>query len=84
VLVDGSLDLAGLEDSARQRLSSFKVPRRWALLGSADDVPLMATGKVDKPGLQQLVRTACRLGRSGGPTTVSWWRKNSAATPRAR
>jgi len=43
---------------ARARLSSFTVPKRWVRLGSPADVPTMATGKVDKPGLQALVRSA--------------------------
>ena len=47
---------ARAEESLRQakaRLSSFKVPTRWRIIG-ADDVPMTTTGKVDKAGLQQL------------------------------
>jgi len=58
VLGDGSVDLGGIAAAARERLSAFKVPRRWVLLHTADEVPLMATGKIDKPGLQQLIRSA--------------------------
>ncbi len=47
-----------LDRATRERLSAFKVPKRWALLGSLDEVPMMATGKVDKAGLQQLIRSA--------------------------
>jgi acyl-CoA synthetase (AMP-forming)/AMP-acid ligase II len=42
-----------LASDAKQRLSSFKVPTRWHLLG-AEDVPMTTTGKVDKAGLQHL------------------------------
>ena len=37
----------------KQRLSAFKVPTRWCIIGS-DDVPMTTTGKVDKAGLQHL------------------------------
>jgi acyl-CoA synthetase (AMP-forming)/AMP-acid ligase II len=40
----------------RARLSSFKVPTRWLLADDATAVPVSGTGKVDKPGLQQLLR----------------------------
>jgi acyl-CoA synthetase (AMP-forming)/AMP-acid ligase II len=50
--------VADLDREARARLSSFKVPTRWVMLRSPADVPTMATGKVDKPGLQALLRTA--------------------------
>lgn len=45
-----------LDREARARLSAFKVPKRWVLLDSPAKVPTMATGKVDKGGLQDLVR----------------------------
>jgi acyl-coenzyme A synthetase/AMP-(fatty) acid ligase len=54
---------APLEDvarEARERLSAFKVPTLW-LLGDAGEVPMTATAKVDKAGLQELLRT---LGRT--------------------
>ncbi len=54
VLVEGSSFT--VDDLARDvgaRLSSFKVPTRWRLIGS-DDVPMTSTGKVDKAGLQKL------------------------------
>ncbi len=44
---------------ARQRLSAFKVPTLW-LLGDADEVPMTATAKVDKAGLQELLRNKGR------------------------
>ena len=43
--------------AARSRLSSFKVPSRWVLGFDPGAVPLMATGKVDKAGLQQVIRS---------------------------
>ncbi len=52
---DAELDLL---DEARNRLSSFKVPTVWRVLTSAADVPMSATGKVDKAGLQHLLRQA--------------------------
>jgi acyl-CoA synthetase (AMP-forming)/AMP-acid ligase II len=42
-----------LAADAKARLSSFKVPTRWCIIG-ADDVPMTTTGKVDKAGLQHL------------------------------
>ena len=36
--------------------TAFKVPRIWVLLESPSAVPTMATGKVDKSGLQELIR----------------------------
>jgi acyl-CoA synthetase (AMP-forming)/AMP-acid ligase II len=48
--------LAHLEREARARLSAFKVPKRWVRLRSPAEVPTLATGKVDKAGLQDLIR----------------------------
>lgn len=47
---------------ARGRLSAFKVPTRWLLSPDPAVVPLSATGKVDKAGLQRL------LGELGRPS----------------
>ena len=47
-----------LQDEARKRLSSFKVPTRWLLLDSDDDVPRGTTGKVDKRKLRDLLTAA--------------------------
>jgi acyl-CoA synthetase (AMP-forming)/AMP-acid ligase II len=58
VVTREALTIEDLDREARARLSSFKVPKRWVLLHSPAGVPTMATGKVDKPGLQQLVRSA--------------------------
>jgi acyl-CoA synthetase (AMP-forming)/AMP-acid ligase II len=43
--------------SVRERLSAFKVPSVWFATESADDVPMLASGKVDKAALQQLLET---------------------------
>jgi len=56
VVTRGELTLEALARATRERLSAFKVPKRWVLLGSPADVPTMATGKVDKGGLQALIR----------------------------
>lgn len=56
VVTRGACNLAELDREARARLSAFKVPKRWVLLRSPADVPTMATGKVDKAGLQDLIR----------------------------
>jgi acyl-CoA synthetase (AMP-forming)/AMP-acid ligase II len=44
-----------LASEAETRLSAFKLPARWAVLASVDDLPRTATGKIDKPGLQALL-----------------------------
>jgi len=56
VLTREPLALADLDRETRARLSAFKVPKRWLVLDSPGDVPMMATGKVDKGGLQALIR----------------------------
>lgn len=56
VLVVSSSGVEALAAGVRERLSSFKVPTRWLVTGDAGAVPLMATGKVDKAQLQQLLR----------------------------
>jgi acyl-CoA synthetase (AMP-forming)/AMP-acid ligase II len=43
--------------SVRERLSAFKMPSVWFTTESADDVPMLASGKVDKAALQQLLET---------------------------
>jgi acyl-CoA synthetase (AMP-forming)/AMP-acid ligase II len=55
VLADaaGGTTAEELASAAKARLSSFKVPTRWRIIG-ADDVPMTTTGKVDKTGLQHL------------------------------
>jgi acyl-CoA synthetase (AMP-forming)/AMP-acid ligase II len=42
----------------RPRLSAFKVPTRWLVTSDARDVPMTATGKVDKAALRARLRRA--------------------------
>jgi acyl-CoA synthetase (AMP-forming)/AMP-acid ligase II len=49
----GPLAVADLERVARTRLSSFKVPTHWLVVGP-EDIPMTSTGKVDKAALQHL------------------------------
>ncbi|HEY3669457.1 MAG TPA: class I adenylate-forming enzyme family protein [Acidimicrobiia bacterium] len=53
VVLSADVTVEELARDARERLSSFKVPTRWRIIG-ADDVPMTTTGKVDKAGLQHL------------------------------
>ena len=53
VLTDPSLTADDLARETKTRVSSFKVPTHWLVIGP-DDVPMMSTGKVDKTALQQL------------------------------
>jgi acyl-CoA synthetase (AMP-forming)/AMP-acid ligase II len=46
-----ALTAEDLGRAARARLSAFKVPTRWEII-VADDVPMSATGKLDKTRLQ--------------------------------
>ena len=46
-----------VRDSVRSALSAFKVPTVWFATPAADDVPTLASGKVDKVALQQLLET---------------------------
>ncbi len=53
VVLAGDATVDELVRDTKARLSSFKVPTQWRILG-ADDVPMTNTGKVDKAGLQHL------------------------------
>ena len=57
VLLLGEHSLSELDQAARQQMSSFKVPRTWVLAATPDEVPMLASGKVDKAGLQTLIAT---------------------------
>jgi len=46
-----------LARDAATRLSAFKVPTAWEIV-TADEIPMMATGKVDKGGVQALLAAA--------------------------
>ncbi len=54
--VDASDALDAIDTAVRERLSAFKAPTRWLLTSDPGAVPLSATGKVDKPALQRLLR----------------------------
>jgi acyl-CoA synthetase (AMP-forming)/AMP-acid ligase II len=62
VITDTSVETVAA--ALRERLSAFKVPTRWLLTPDPAVVPMSATGKVDKPGLQRLLR------EQGGPAHV--------------
>jgi acyl-CoA synthetase (AMP-forming)/AMP-acid ligase II len=53
VISDSTVD--DLRAEARKQLSSFKVPTRWLLLGSDDDIPRGTTGKVDGRRLRAML-----------------------------
>ena len=59
-LVVSKVPLEELVASARAGLSAFKVPTRWVVTDSADDVPMTPTAKVDKPALQARLRQGIR------------------------
>ncbi|GIU88569.1 MAG: AMP-binding protein [Acidimicrobiia bacterium] len=48
--------LRDVATGVRTRLSAFKVPTRWVVTASADDVPLTPTAKVDTAALRDLLR----------------------------
>ncbi|OBI75829.1 class I adenylate-forming enzyme family protein [Mycobacterium sp. E740] len=50
--------VAELRTEARNRLSAFKVPTVWLLVGSDDDIPRKATGKVDVRAVREMLREA--------------------------
>jgi acyl-CoA synthetase (AMP-forming)/AMP-acid ligase II len=51
--VRGTVDVGQLEVALRQRLSAFKVPKRWLLLAD-EDVPMLSSGKLDGRALREL------------------------------
>ncbi|MHB8593162.1 MAG: class I adenylate-forming enzyme family protein [Acidimicrobiales bacterium] len=55
---------ADLEAFLRPRLAPFKVPRRWVVV---DDLPLTASGKVQKFVLRRLLAAAGDRGTAPGP-----------------
>jgi acyl-coenzyme A synthetase/AMP-(fatty) acid ligase len=50
---DRAVDVEALRDQLAVRLSSYKVPRRFLLLRD-DEVPLLPSGKLDRPALEAL------------------------------
>jgi acyl-CoA synthetase (AMP-forming)/AMP-acid ligase II len=54
---DEPVDVDSLREQLRARLSAYKVPRRFVVVPTGG-VPLMSSGKVDLPALQELLREA--------------------------
>jgi acyl-CoA synthetase (AMP-forming)/AMP-acid ligase II len=54
-LVVSGEPLDTLRAALRARLSAFKVPTRWLVTEEQTAVPMLASAKVDKPALQQLL-----------------------------
>ena len=48
-----AIDVEDVRARLAARLSAYKVPRRWLLLRDAD-VPMLASGKLDRPALEAL------------------------------
>ena len=55
-LIVSNLDLDVVAVAARARLSAFIVPTVWLVTADPSEVPMLATSKLDKPALQQLLR----------------------------
>jgi acyl-CoA synthetase (AMP-forming)/AMP-acid ligase II len=53
VPADRAIDVDALEDELAKQLSSYKVPRRFLLLRD-EAVPMLASGKLDRPRLEAL------------------------------
>ncbi len=49
------LSVEELASAAQAALSPFKVPRLWLLLGSADELPRLVSGKVDVAKLREMI-----------------------------
>jgi len=54
-LVVSELEPDRIRADVRERLSAFKLPTRWLVTPDADAIPMLASGKVDKPRLQRLL-----------------------------
>jgi acyl-CoA synthetase (AMP-forming)/AMP-acid ligase II len=50
-----SLDPASLTAAVKARLSAFKIPSRWLVLRSLDELPTLPTGKLDKAAFKALL-----------------------------
>jgi acyl-CoA synthetase (AMP-forming)/AMP-acid ligase II len=55
---DAGLTPGDLATAVRRNLSAFKVPSRWVVLTDEAAIPLLASGKVDKSGLQELLKAS--------------------------
>ena len=51
-----ALNFEQLLRAARACLSAFKIPSRWIILDSLNDLPGTATGKIDKPNLRAMLQ----------------------------
>jgi acyl-CoA synthetase (AMP-forming)/AMP-acid ligase II len=68
--IDGRREIAALvvsdatpeavRTAVRSRLSAFKVPTRWLMTAHPDQVPMLASGKVDKLALQRVLESKGR------------------------
>ena len=56
-LVVSRAQAESIAELARARLSAFKLPTLWLVVADAEQVPMSATGKADKPALQELLRS---------------------------
>jgi acyl-CoA synthetase (AMP-forming)/AMP-acid ligase II len=63
-LVITARPLVEIAAEARERLSAFKFPSRWAVTASVDDVPMLASANVDKRALQALLISDGRVRES--------------------
>jgi acyl-CoA synthetase (AMP-forming)/AMP-acid ligase II len=50
-----SLDEEELRQRAKERLSAFKVPRRWRIVQTIDELPHKSSGKIDRQAIQALL-----------------------------
>ncbi|MET0912106.1 MAG: long-chain fatty acid--CoA ligase, partial [Acidimicrobiales bacterium] len=54
-LVVTALPVDAVAAATKERLSAFKRPTRWLVTADASEVPLTATGKIDKAALQMML-----------------------------
>jgi acyl-CoA synthetase (AMP-forming)/AMP-acid ligase II len=55
---DAGLTAGDLAAAVKRSLSAFKAPTRWVVLADEADIPLLSSGKVDKSGLQGLLKAS--------------------------
>jgi acyl-CoA synthetase (AMP-forming)/AMP-acid ligase II len=58
VITDDTAD--AVRAAVKDRLSAFKVPSRWLVTADPTDIPMTATGKVDKRALRALLEEEAR------------------------
>jgi acyl-CoA synthetase (AMP-forming)/AMP-acid ligase II len=54
-VVGQGLRVDAIRQALRERLSAFKMPRRWVLVSSLAEIPMLATGKLDRTALRRLL-----------------------------